>query len=87
MDTTTVCCYPVDPAYAAATAALAKAGYVRARASLDPTVPLRVLFSAHGLPEVIIRGGDPYQWQMQQTVAAVVSAIFSGRVGSDMVGF
>ena len=28
-DTTTVCCYPVDPAYAAATAALVKAAYDR----------------------------------------------------------
>jgi len=73
-DTTTVCCYPVDSAYATATAALVKAGYHRARAALDPAVPLRVLFSAHGLPEVIIQGGDPYQWQVEQTVAAVVAA-------------
>jgi ferrochelatase len=73
-DTTTVCCYPVDPAYAAATAALVKAGYERARAALDPAVPLRVLFSAHGLPEVIIQGGDPYQWQVEHTVAAVAGA-------------
>ena len=68
---TTICCYPVDPAYAAATAALVKAGYDRARGSLDPAIPLRVLFSAHGLPEIIIKGGDPYQWQIEQTVAAV----------------
>jgi len=32
-----------------------------------------VLFSAHGLPEVIIRRGDPYQWQIEQTVAAVMA--------------
>jgi ferrochelatase len=73
-NTTTVCCYPVDPAYAAATAALVNAGYQRARDALDPAVPLRVLFSAHGLPEVIVQGGDPYQWQVEQTVAAVVAA-------------
>ena len=73
-DTTTVCCYPVDPAYAAATAALVGAGYRRAREAIDPSVPLRVLFSAHGLPEVIIQGGDPYQWQVEQTVAAVIAA-------------
>jgi protoporphyrin/coproporphyrin ferrochelatase len=73
-DTTTVCCYPVDPAYTTATATLVKAAYERARASLDPAVPLRVLFSAHGLPEVIIQRGDPYQWQMEQTVSAVVAA-------------
>jgi ferrochelatase len=75
VDTATVCCYPVDPDYATATAALVKLGYDRARAALDPAVPLRVLFSAHGLPEVIIQGGDPYQWQVEQTVAAVVSAL------------
>jgi protoporphyrin/coproporphyrin ferrochelatase len=73
-DTTTLCCYPVDPAFAAATAALVKAGYDRARAELDSAIPLRVLFSAHGLPEVIVKAGDPYQWQVEQTVAAVMSA-------------
>ena len=51
-----------------------KAAYDRARADLDPAIPLRVLFSAHGLPEVIIKSGDPYQWQVEQTVAAVVDA-------------
>lgn len=73
-DTTTVCCYPVDRTYAAATAAIVKREYDRARASLGPATKLRVLFSAHGLPEVIIQGGDPYQWQVEQTVAAVVEA-------------
>ncbi len=73
-DTTTVCCYPVDPAYAAATAARVKIEYEKARAALDPAVPLRVLFSAHGLPEIIIQRGDPYQWQIEHTVATVLAA-------------
>jgi ferrochelatase len=72
--TTTVCCYPVDQAFVVATAALVKAEYERARTALDTAMPLRVLFSAHGLPEVIIKGGDPYQWQVEQTVAAVMAA-------------
>jgi len=72
--TTTVCCYPIDPAYAAATAARVKVEYDSARATLDPAVPLRVLFSAHGLPEIIIQRGDPYQWQIERTVAAVLAA-------------
>ena len=72
--TTTVCCYPVDPSFAGATATLVQAAYEQARAALDAAVPLRVLFSAHGLPEVIIKGGDPYQWQVEQTVAAVMAA-------------
>ena len=38
-------------------------------------MPLRVLFSAHGLPESIVKAGDPYQWQVEQTVAAVVGQL------------
>jgi ferrochelatase len=38
-------------------------------------IPLRILFSAHGLPETIVRQGDPYQWQVEQTVAAVVARL------------
>lgn len=33
----------------------------------------RILFSAHGLPEKIIKGGDPYQWQIEQTVSNIIS--------------
>lgn len=35
----------------------------------------RVLFSAHGLPKKIIDGGDPYQWQVEQTALAVVKKL------------
>ena len=72
VDTSVVCCYAVDPDFVAATTGLVKAAYDRARAELDPAVKLRVLFSAHGLPEVIVERGDPYQWHVEQTVAAVV---------------
>jgi protoporphyrin/coproporphyrin ferrochelatase len=74
VDTTTVCCYPVEPGFVAATVALVRAAYNDARATLDPAIGLRVLFSAHGLPEVIVQGGDPYQWQVERTVEAVVEA-------------
>ncbi len=73
-ETVTLCCYPTDPGFAAATAAGVKTTYDAARASIDPALKLRVLFSAHGLPEVIVKGGDPYQWQVEQTVAAVIAA-------------
>jgi protoporphyrin/coproporphyrin ferrochelatase len=33
-----------------------------------------VLFSAHGLPEAIVQAGDPYQWQVERTVEAVLRA-------------
>ena len=72
--TTTVCCYPTDEGFVTATAALVRTAYDKARAALPPEVGLRVLFSAHGLPEVIIQGGDPYQWQVEQTVARMLAA-------------
>lgn len=36
-------------------------------------VPVRVLFSAHGIPQKLVDQGDPYQWQVEQTVAAVTA--------------
>jgi ferrochelatase len=73
--TTTLCCWHSDPGFLAATAALVRAAHARARAALDPAVPLRVLFSAHGLPESIVKAGDPYQWQVERSVAGVVAAL------------
>jgi ferrochelatase len=35
----------------------------------------RVLFSAHGLPKGVVAGGDPYQWQVEQTAAAIMSEL------------
>jgi ferrochelatase len=69
---TTICCWHSDDGFAAATAALLRKAYEKARAELPPDVPLRVLFSAHGLPESIVKRGDPYQWQVERSVAAVV---------------
>lgn len=69
--TTTICCYPTDPAFAAATAGLLDTVYRGAVA--DGHRP-RILFSAHGLPESIVKDGDPYQWQVEQTVDAVLRA-------------
>lgn len=70
--TRTLCCWHSDDGFAAATAALVRGAYQAARAELPESVPLRVLFSAHGLPESIVKHGDPYQWQVEQTVEAVV---------------
>jgi ferrochelatase len=67
----TLCCFYDEAAYIAATAALLLRCYEQARASLPASVGLRVLFSAHGLPERIIAAGDPYQLQVERTVAAV----------------
>jgi protoporphyrin/coproporphyrin ferrochelatase len=72
--THTVCCYATNQGYVASVAALVKAAWAEARASLADGISLRVLFSAHGLPEKIVTSGDPYQWQVEQTVAFVLSA-------------
>ena len=34
--------------------------------------PVRLLLSAHGLPESIVKSGDPYAWQVEQTAAGIV---------------
>jgi ferrochelatase len=36
---------------------------------------VRVLFSAHGLPERDIQKGDPYRWQVEQTCAAIAAKL------------
>ncbi len=69
---TTVCCYHNDPGYLSAMAGLVRTSYAEACAALDPAIKLRVLFSAHGLPEIIVTKGDPYQHQIEQTVAGVI---------------
>ena len=35
----------------------------------------RILLSAHGLPKKTIAGGDPYQWQVEQTAGAGIAQI------------
>ena len=70
---TTICCYPDMPLFAAAIAAAVRSAWTEVRQRV-PDHPLRVLFSAHGLPEAIVRAGDPYQWQVERTVEAVLRA-------------
>lgn len=63
----TVCCYPAGAGFADAHAdAILRAW----REGGSPPNP-RLLFSAHGLPQSVIARGDPYQWQAEQSVAAV----------------
>ena len=70
---TTLCCWFGDAGYISATAAIVRRALDEARAA--SSVPVRVLFSAHGLPEVIVQNGDPYQYQVESTVAGVVAAL------------
>lgn len=66
--TTTACCYPTHPDWI-------QAVVTKIMDKVDTFHGTRVLFSAHGLPESIVKQGDPYQWQVEQTVAAVVAAL------------
>lgn len=66
-----LCCYPKDAGFVAQVAEHLAAAIGRAVKYGKP----RILFSAHGLPKKIIAGGDPYQWQVEQSVAAVLDAL------------
>ncbi len=63
----TICCYPSGGAFAQAHADAILDAWCKGGSPDRP----RVLFSAHGLPQRVIDRGDPYQWQVEHTVAAV----------------
>ncbi|MCR9212803.1 MAG: ferrochelatase [Proteobacteria bacterium] len=68
--TASLCCYPAETG-------LAKA-YARLAAPLlegFDEKPVRFLLSAHGLPQKIVDAGDPYQWQIEKTAAAIVASL------------
>ncbi len=64
--------YPVAEGFVAAVAALVAE-------TLDTAgvggTPVRLLFSAHGLPLKIVAAGDPYPLEIESTASAVVSAL------------
>ena len=70
----TICCYPTSQALAQAHADAIMETWRNAGSPPKP----RVLFSAHGLPNRVIEAGDPYQWQVEQTVTAVKRTLPSG---------
>ncbi len=70
--TTSLCCYYGDNGFTHAAAMIVRRAWEAARTALPAGIPLRVLFSAHGLPKVIIDNGDPYQFQIERTVADTV---------------
>jgi ferrochelatase len=69
--TVTLCCYPDDPGFIEAYAALIR----QTLEGLPPNIKYRLLFSAHGLPERVVAGGDPYQAQVERTSAALANAL------------
>lgn len=72
--TVLVCCYASLPGFVEAMAALTAEGLAEARRT-HPDSPLRVLFSAHGLPKKIVARGDPYPQQVEETAAALAQRL------------
>jgi ferrochelatase len=62
-----VCCYPDAPKFIQAHADKLLEAW---RAAGQPP-NVRALLSAHGLPEIVVKSGDPYQWQVERTAAAL----------------
>jgi len=67
----TICCYFDDERLAAAHASLIRQAWEAAGSPAG----VRLLFSAHGLPERISASGDPYRWQVEQTCAKVAARL------------
>ena len=63
--TSTICCYPTDQNFINAhTKEIVK--------KIKDLKNFKLIFSAHGLPEKNIKKGDPYQWQVEQSVKKIV---------------
>ncbi|MDB4846627.1 ferrochelatase [Candidatus Pelagibacter sp.] len=63
--TSTICCYPTDKNFINAhTGEIIK--------KIKDLKNFKLIFSAHGLPEKNIKNGDPYQWQVEQSVKKIV---------------
>lgn len=68
-----ICCYPENSGFVEASVENIVSVYKQAQA--DGHEAPRVLFSAHGLPEKVIKGGDPYQWQCEQSARAMTEKV------------
>jgi ferrochelatase len=76
MKTTSIlCCYYSDDGFIRAITGIVRRSWEQAQNDLPDDQNLRILFSAHGLPKVIIDGGDPYQFQIERSVAGVVQCL------------
>ncbi|MBU1377324.1 MAG: ferrochelatase [Alphaproteobacteria bacterium] len=84
--TRTVCCYPTASGLAQAHAAEIRKVWDAAGRPAN----VRLLFSAHGLPQQIVDAGDPYEAQINATAATVAALLpelsdwrvsFQSRVG------
>lgn len=67
----TVCCFPDAAGLAEAHARAVSQTWLKAGRPAN----VRLLFSAHGLPEKVVAGGDPYQIQVEATARAVAALV------------
>lgn len=73
--TKTICCYPTENNFIESHANLIK----KTIKTLENN-NFKLLFSAHGLPESKIKKGDPYQWQVEETVKGIMSKLSSANI-------
>ena len=66
--TSTICCYPSEDFFI-------KSHAEEIIKKIKGLTNFKLIFSAHGLPEKNIKKGDPYQWQVEQTVKSVVKSL------------
>eukprot|EP00406_Dinophysis_acuminata_P073800 CAMPEP_0179258918 /NCGR_PEP_ID=MMETSP0797-20121207/25559_1 /TAXON_ID=47934 /ORGANISM="Dinophysis acuminata, Strain DAEP01" /LENGTH=361 /DNA_ID=CAMNT_0020966957 /DNA_START=51 /DNA_END=1136 /DNA_ORIENTATION=- len=69
--TSAVCCYPTMEGFIDPLVADIKAHYEKAKEFGNP----QVILSAHGLPEVVVAKGDPYQAQVEATGNAIIEKL------------
>ena len=65
--TKTICCYPTESNFVKSNSNLIKKNIQKIK-----NKNFKLLFSAHGLPEIKIKRGDPYQWQVEETVGKIM---------------
>ena len=65
-----ICCYPTESNFLQSHVNLIK----KILKNID-NKNFKLLFSAHGLPEIKIKKGDPYQWQVEETVKSIMSKL------------
>ena len=65
-----ICCYPTENNFIESHVNLIKKTVKNVKSK-----NFKLLFSAHGLPEVKIKKGDPYQWQVEETVKSIMSKL------------
>jgi ferrochelatase len=66
--TKTICCYPTENNFIASHISLIKKTLKAIKGN-----NFKLIFSAHGLPRSKIKKGDPYQWQVEETVKKIMS--------------